>query len=124
MNRAARLLLVCLLLTVPLMAHHGTGGIYDMERPVTLKGRVTMFEFVNPHVLLHFDVPNTAGQGVNWLGEGPSVINWTRIGWNRNSLKAGDPVTVTLFPAKNGKPAGVVHKIVTANGKEWCCETK
>jgi hypothetical protein len=112
-----------LLLGVSLTAHHGTGGIYNMEKPVTLKGTVTMFKFVNPHVLLYFDVPDK-GAIVNWLGEGPSVNNWTKTGWNRNSVKAGDSVTVTLYPARNGKSEGVVHKVVTANGKEWCCETK
>jgi hypothetical protein len=124
------LTLLCLLcflcsffIAVPVRAHHGTGGIYNMDKPVTLKGTVTMFKFVNPHVLLYFDVPDK-GAIVNWLGEGPSVNNWTKTGWNRNSVKAGDQVTVTLYPARSGKPEGVVHKIVTANGKEWCCETK
>jgi Family of unknown function (DUF6152) len=115
---------IAVLLLVPvLLAHHGTGGIYDMEKSITLKGSVTMFKFVNPHVLVYFDVQDKKGV-VNWTGEGPSVNNWTRTGWSRTSLKAGDQVTVTLFPAKNGKPEGVVHKIVTAAGKEWCCETK
>src|SRR4051812_22586874 len=122
------LCLLCILcsflfLTSLLMAHHGTGGIYNMEKSLSLKGTVTMFKFVNPHVLLYFDVPDNGGT-VNWSGEGPSVNNWTRAGWNRNSLKAGDQVTVTLFPARSGKPEGVIHKMVTANGKEWCCESK
>jgi hypothetical protein len=115
---------LCFLCSVfPLAAHHGTGGIYNMEKSVTLRGTVTMFKFVNPHVLLYFDVSDK-GATVNWLGEGPSVNNWTRAGWNRNSVKAGDEVTVTLYPARNGKHEGVVHKVVTANGREWCCETK
>jgi len=130
-HRNDALKLVCLLCLLcsfffvasSLMAHHGTGGIYNMEKSITLKGTVTMFKFVNPHVLLYFDVPDKAAT-VNWLGEGPSVNNWTRAGWNRNSLKAGDQVTVTLYPARSGKSEGVVHKIVTANGKEWCCESK
>ena len=104
------------------LAHHGTGGTYNMEKPITLKGAVTEFKFVNPHVLVFFDV--TEKSVVHWLASGPSVINWTRTGWNRTSLKAGDQVTVTLFPARSGKPEGVIHKLVTANGKEWCCETK
>jgi hypothetical protein len=121
---ATFLCLLCVLCSVfPLAAHHGTGGIYNMEKPITLKGTVTMFKFVNPHVLLYFDVPDK-GATVNWLGEGPSVNNWTKTGWNRNSVKAGDQVTVTLYPARSGKSEGVVHKIVTGNGREWCCETK
>ena len=125
MTKAAVLFLV--MLAVPMAAHHGTGGTYDMATPVLLRGTVTMFKFVNPHVLLYFDVPDAKGKKgdvVHWLGEGPSVINWTRTGWNRNSVKAGDAVIVTVFPARNGKPDGVIHKVVTASGKEWCCETK
>ena len=111
-------------ISVPLAAHHGTGGTYDMEKPITLKGAVTEFKFVNPHVLVLFDVPHKNGGVVSWLASGPSVTNWTRTGWNRNSLKAKDEITVTLFPARNGKPEAVIKKLVTANGKEWCCETK
>ena len=95
-----------------------------MDKPITLKGAITAFKFVNPHVLVSFDVPDNKRGTVSWLASGPSVINWTRTGWNRNSLKAGDQVVVTLFPARNGKPEGVVKKMVAANGKEWCCETK
>ena len=124
----AVLVIVCVVMIIaaPLMGHHGTGGIYDMQKAITLKGTVTTFKFVNPHVLVYFDVSENDKKSpvINWLGEGPSVINWTRTGWNRNSVKAGDQVTVTLFPARSGKPEGVVHKIVAANGKEWCCETK
>jgi Family of unknown function (DUF6152) len=116
-----------LAISFSLIAHHGTGGTYDMEKPITLKGTVTEFKFVNPHVLIFFDVPDKNGKSggvTNWLAEGPSVMNWTRTGWNRNSVKAKDPIVVTLFPARNGKPEGVVRKVVTANGKEWCCESK
>src|SRR5579883_730916 len=114
---------LCLCVSLPILAHHGTGGIYDMTKSITLKGKVTMFQFVNPHVLVYFDVSGNDGT-VNWLAEGPNIVNWTKTGWTRNSLKAGDQVTVTLFPARNGKHEGVLSKMVTATGKEWCCETK
>jgi len=117
------LLLMSMLLA--LAPHHGTGGTYDMEKPITLTGTVTEFKFVNPHVQVFFDVTDSKKGGVvNWLAQGPSVINWTRIGWNRNSIKAKDRVTVTLFPARDRKPEGVIRKLVGPNGKEWCCETK
>src|ERR1043165_3400747 len=64
--------LLCFLCSVPVLAlHHGTGGIYDMEKPVTLSGKVTMFKFINPHVLVYFDVVDKKSGVVNWLGEGP-----------------------------------------------------
>ena len=96
--RVTILFTLVLLICAPLFGHHGTGGTYEMDKPVTLKGTITMFQFANPHVLLYFDVPDankkgaTVGQRLravkNWLGEGPSIINWTKTGWNRNSLKA------------------------------------
>lgn len=118
------ILCLIVMISVPLTAHHSTAGAYEMEKPITLKGTVTEFKFVNPHVLFFFDVPDNKGGVVSWLAAGPGVINWTRTGWNRNSVKAKDQIVVTLFPARSGKPEGVVKKIVTANGKEWCCETK
>ena len=119
-----RLMLIIVAVHIALIAgvtqaHHGTRGTYDMDKPITLRGAVTEFKFVNPHVLISFDV-----KGESWLAEGPSVINWTKTGWNRNSIKAGDQVAVTLFPSRSGKREGVLQKIVNANGKEWCCETK
>src|SRR5262245_43830090 len=121
MNRRLAFLGLIVVIPVALFAHHGTGGTYDMEKPITLKGAVTEFKFVNPHVLVSFNVADKNGSLVNWVASGPSVINWTRAGWNRNSIKAKDEVTVTLFPARSGKPKGVVRKIVSANGKQWCC---
>lgn len=109
---------------VPLSGHHGTGGTYDMDHAITLKGTLTEFNFVNPHVLFRFNVRDGKGPTVNWLVSGPSVINWTRLGWNRNSIKARDEVVVTLFPARSGKTEGVLRRLVTATGKEWCCEGK
>ena len=125
--RASAIIFVIAAISFSLMAHHGTGGTYDMDKPLTLKGTVTEFRFVNPHVLIFFDVPQQNGKNngvTNWLAEGPSVINWTKTGWNRTSIKAKDQIVVTLFPARNGKPEGVVRKVVSANGKEWCCESK
>ena len=71
--------LLLVMISVPLMAHHGTGGTYEMEKPITLKGALTEFKFVNPHVLIFFNVPNKDGKKggvVNWVAAGPSVINW------------------------------------------------
>ena len=115
--------MLALLISVPLAAHHGTGGTYEMGKPITLKGITTEFKFANPHVGVRFNVTGNKGSVVNWLAEGPALINWTRQGWNRNSMKVGDQVTITLFPAKSGEPDGVISKLVLGTGKEWCCQT-
>jgi imidazolonepropionase-like amidohydrolase len=44
-----------LILSGRVSAHHSQAGL-DEDNLVTLKGTVTQFEFINPHVLLHVDV--------------------------------------------------------------------
>ena len=40
------------------------------------------------------------------------------IGWTKESFAPGDVVTITLYPAKNGNPAGRLSKMVLADGTE------
>ena len=48
----AGLLAVC----TPLFAHHGAAA-YDMSKPVVLKDAVvTKYSWLNPHVLIYFDL--------------------------------------------------------------------
>jgi hypothetical protein len=106
------------LLTVkPTPAHHG-GGIYDSKNPITLKGTITDFEFANPHVQIYFDVKDETGNVVHWGCETLSPGKLVRgSGWSKNSLKPGDQITITLNPARTGKPVGSLRQIVFADGK-------
>lgn len=98
-------------------AHHGTAASYDMSKSVTVKGTVTEFRWANPHVQLYFDVKDDQGNNVHWGGEMLSPAVLSRRGFNRNTLKAGDQVTVTLSPSKVGNPVGVVGTIALEDGK-------
>lgn len=119
---ARQLFLVCalaigLLLSVgSVQAHHGT-NLYDMSKPVVLKGTITKFEWGNPHNQIYFDVTDDKGNVAHWVTstEPPSVM--TEKGWTRRSLKEGDEVTVCVFAAKNGAPVGNLEKVVTSDGK-------
>lgn len=101
-------------------AHHGTNISYDHDKPITLTGTLTEFVWGNPHCQLYFDVKDASGKVTKWSGElnSPSVLG--RQGWTRRSLKAGDVITLTVFPSKAGAPAGVVDRThpILANGKE------
>ena len=109
---------VCLaVVSVPAYGHHGTGVAYDNTKPTVLKGTVTDFEWKNPHAQLFLDVKDTGGNLLKWAVEmnSPGVLQRNE-GWTRKTIKAGDEVTVTMFPSKAGTPVGVVSKIVL-NGK-------
>jgi hypothetical protein len=98
-------------------AHHGSAA-YESSKSVTVKGTVTSFEFVNPHVRFYVDVKDDKGNVEHWSGEmgPPSML--THRGWGRNSLKPGDEITVTGHPSKNGSPSMIVQKVVLSTGEE------
>ena len=44
--------------------------------------------------------------------------NMRLIGWDKNSLTPGDVVTLRVYLAKTGNPAGRLNKIILADGTE------
>ena len=90
-----------ILLSVPAFAHHGTAA-FDMVGLTTIKGTVTKFDFMNPHVLIYIDVVGENGKVENWVAEYSSNNHLSRVGWDKNSLKVGEQVTITGHRARNG----------------------
>jgi len=104
-----------LLMSVPLAAHHGAAAL-DTGKEVTLKGTVTEWIWSNPHCFLQFDAKDNTGTMRNWAVETQNPTAMTQRGWSRTSFKAGDAVTVTLEPVKNGQPIGRILSVILANG--------
>jgi hypothetical protein len=90
-----------LLVSVPVLAHHGTAA-FEMEKLTTVKGTVTRFEFMNPHALIYVDVAGNKGDVEHWIAEESSNNHLSRSGWDKNTLKPGDLVTVAGHRARNG----------------------
>jgi hypothetical protein len=98
-------------------AHHGTAN-YDTTKSITVKGSVTNFQFINPHVTIAMDVKSDKGAVVNWQGALTSPNRLTRTGWSKDTLKNGDVISISGFPAKSGAPEIWIQKVVLANGQE------
>ena len=109
-----------LMLSGSLLAHHGTAASYDVKQSVTITGILTKFSWTNPHCYIQLDVKGPDGQVVNWAGEMNSPGILQTAGWTRNTLKAGDQVTLSVHPSKAGAPVGEVDrsKPIIVNGKE------
>ena len=118
MNRVATVVAVLVVLSAPLLAHHGRGATYDMKKRVTLKGTVSRVEWRNPHVLIYMDVTDADGKVVTWGFENSGVSTLAQEGYNRNTLKVGQPITAIVNPAANGAPTAIVVKIILADGSE------
>jgi hypothetical protein len=101
-----------------LMAHHGRGASFDMNKQVTLKGTVSRVDWRNPHVVIHMDVKDAAGTVVTWAFENAGVSQMAQAGYNRNTLKLGQEITAVVNPAANGSPTAIVVKVVLADGSE------
>jgi hypothetical protein len=118
------LLSAWLLAATAAMAHHGTFVSYDSDHPVTMKATVTEFRYTNPHIQLFFDVKDDKGNVTQWSAEGPDPAVLVAVGWGRkkttSALSPGAEVTITVAPARNGKPVGTMSNVVLASGDSVC----
>jgi len=97
-------------------AHHGTAN-FDTTKSVTVKGQVTSFQFINPHVTIALDVKDDKGNVQNWQGALTSPNHLMRSGWTKETLKLGEVITISGFPAKTGAPEIWIQKVVVASGE-------
>lgn len=111
-----------LLVSIPLLAHHGAAAL-DTGKEMTLKGTVTEWIWSNPHCFLQFDAKDASGTLRNWAVETQNPTTMTQRGWSRTSFKAGDEVTVTLEPVKNGQPIGRLLTVVLPDGQKLVAAT-
>lgn len=121
MNLKAVLLTAAALGTavIQVFAHHSFSAEYDANKPITIKGTVTRFDWMNPHVRFYVETKDENGNTVTWDLELMSPNTLTRAGWNRHSLKVGDKVTVTAYLAKDGsKRANARGQVTLADGKQ------
>src|SRR5215470_1929933 len=107
------LLIITAFLLIPgfAMARHSAAA-YESTKQVVVSGVVTEFHFVNPHVLIYWTAKDEEGNVQKWQGELTSPNHLIRSGWNRDIIKAGDPITLTGYPAKNGAYSLRITKVV------------
>src|SRR6516165_3093359 len=113
-DRCLAVLAVCAMAAMPLSAHHPISAKFDPGKTVTLDGQVTRVDWVNPHVHVLMNVIRGA-QMSNWAIELESPLDLERSGWNRNSLKPGDAITVQGIRARDGSLQAWGNSITLSN---------
>ena len=119
MNRKLTTLLTALMLTLaaPAFAHHSAAQ-FDFTKPKPIAGTVKEVRMANPHMRLILTVTDDKGtRDIEY--EGHSLNNLYRQGWRPDSVHAGDKITVTIAPRKDGGDGGYVTKVKMADGKEF-----
>jgi hypothetical protein len=100
----------------PALAHHSF-AMFDMAKTVTLKGTVKELQWTNPHIWRQIVVPQAAGPAVEWSLEAGKVAVMKRSGWTRDSLKAGDVVTIAVHPGRAAGLRGSLASVALADGR-------
>lgn len=99
------------------VAHHSFASEFDAAKKLKLSGTVTKVEWRNPHTYFYVDVKGEDGAIHNWAMElgSPNVL--MRRGWTRDTLKAGDQVTVEGARARDNSYKANANSVVMADGK-------
>jgi hypothetical protein len=93
-----------ILYTTLASAHHAFAPVYDGSRTVTVAGVVTSFRLVNPHAQMAVDVRDASGKVTSWEVEFDGRLNLTNGGWNDESVKVGERISVTGNPTHTASP--------------------
>lgn len=96
-------------LSAPSLAHHSF-AMFDQGKVINLRGTISSYRWVNPHVSLFVEVNEGPVKHGVWAVELTSPGNLTRLGWSRQSLKVGDKVDVEVNPLRDGALGGGFRK--------------
>ena len=106
------------LAATPVPAHHAFGSEFNVNKPVALRGTVTMMEWVNPHSWIHLDVKGPDGAVVEWMVEGGSPNALLRLGFTKNALLPGMEIVVEGYQAKDASNKAVGKSLMFADGRK------
>jgi Family of unknown function (DUF6152) len=96
-------------------AHHAVASVYDLNKEIVLEGKLEKLNFRNPHSNLILMVPNDDGTTTEWTLTTAATQVLTRAGVDRDTIKPGQDLKITILPARNGHPAGFIRRLELAD---------
>lgn len=105
-----------LALAAPAFAHHSF-AMFDAEKTLKVTGVVRQVEWTNPHVWVRIMINNAEGKAEQWGFEMGPPAQQIRRGWEPDSLKPGDTVTLNMHPMKDGSRGGQVVNATLPDGR-------
>jgi hypothetical protein len=111
--------------SVAVDAHHSFGGTYDVDRQITVKGKMVQVSLRSPHSFLYVEVAAADGAPQRWVIEGASAAQFTQQGLGKDFFKIGDPVEVIVNPSRspNSTRGRLIRITRTSDGKSWGSKT-
>ena len=114
---SAVLAAVFMLVAVMSVHAHHSFAMFDNDNQIKLQGKVTDFQWTNPHVYIELDVGDDASGHKVWTIEcaNPGILN--RVGWKFNMIKEGDLVTVIVGPLRSGESGALLKQVTLPDGR-------
>jgi hypothetical protein len=109
---------IALLCAAPVVAHHSFSAEFDATQPITLKGKLTKMDWVNPHGWLYIDVMQD-GKVVNWAIEAGSPNALLRRGLRQTDFPVGSELIIDGYRAKNGSSTANGTTVKFADGRNF-----
>ena len=106
-----------LALSCSIAAAHHSFAMFDLGKEVTVEAKIKEVQFTNPHVWLQILVTDDKGVETEWSIESGAPGMMLRNGWKPSTLKAGDKVTLTMHPLRNGNPGGSLVRVKVPDGR-------
>jgi hypothetical protein len=117
MKRSLFVVACCLAASLPAWAHHSFAAEFDQNQTVSLNGKVVKVEWANPHIWVYLDAANKQDAIARWQCEGGAPNSLSRNGWNRDSLKPGEVITIEGYRARDGSNTCNMRTVKTADGR-------
>jgi hypothetical protein len=105
------------LASTPIAAHHSAAAHYDVAQTVSISGVVQEFRYTNPHAVVRVTAKNQRGVEEVWSVEWAPTTILRRLGVKPESIKAGDRVTATGNPARDGSHDLLMQQLTFADGR-------
>jgi hypothetical protein len=113
---ATALLVAGLLLSETGHAHHSPAA-FDRSREVRLEGAVTRFAYNNPHTYLTIEIVVADGRRISQEIEVGPISTMQPLGLTRDSLRAGERVTVRANPSRRGTGTAMGLDVTRSDGR-------
>jgi len=99
----------------PARAHHSF-AMFDLTKNQTISGVIKDLDWTNPHSWLDIEATNSTGEPVTWSFEAGSPSGLYKAGWRMSAIHAGDKISVTYHPLRDGRPGGSLIGAALADG--------
>ena len=111
-------IVVLSLFAAPVFGHHAFLTEFDSSQPVQVTGTVTTVEWKNPHTYFYVEIRDRRGSTADWTFETAGPLGLARNGWTRDSIRAGDQITIFGYRSRSGLRIASARSVLLKNGRK------